>query len=96
MYGSILTVVNDTDEVAHHDWLVVTPSQIPNDLNISQLTEEYSFLSADDIKRLLLEYKKDHVKISQMVQQNRLDMFFKLCSSIIREQLTNADVEMIE
>lgn len=88
--------MDDRDEIACHEWLVVIPSQIPNDLNISQLSEDYNFLPADQVKVLFAEYKKDHNLISQMVEHNRLDMFFKLCSSIIGDQLIQADVEMIE
>jgi hypothetical protein len=92
----LLTLVDDRDEVMCHEWLIVTPSKLPNDLNISVLTEDYNSLSVDQIKKLLAEYKKDQTAISQMVEQNRLDMFFNLCSSIISEQLIQADVEMIQ
>jgi hypothetical protein len=88
--------VDDRDDVSCHDWLVVIPSEIPNDINISNLAEDYSSLSSEPIKRLFEEYKKDQTAISQMVEQNRLDMFFNLCSSIIRDQLTQDDARMIE
>jgi hypothetical protein len=94
--NELLTLVDDREEVGCHEWLIITPSKLPNDLNISQLTEDYISLSADEIKKLLVEYKKDQNAISQMVKQNRLDMFFNLCSSIISEQLIQTDVEMIE
>ena len=75
--------MDDREEIGCHEWLIITPSKLPNDLNISQLTEDYNSLSADQIKKLLVEYKKDQNVISQMVNHNRLDMFFNLCSSLI-------------
>ena len=88
--------MDDRDDVSCHDWLVVIPSEIPNDINIYNLAEDYSSLSSEQIKRLFEEYKKDQTAISQMVEQNRLDMFFNLCSSIISDQLTQDDAKMIE